>query len=103
VSSGTKYWKHNTPALRKKTSLFWCFIVPFATSLFGYFPGKRLGMVGDLPKQVMYQWRRWYLHSDYCVGIESKSVKTKFQQIDMPLVSITFTDDEMLSLINMRD
>jgi predicted alpha/beta hydrolase len=103
VSSGTGYWKHNAPALRKKAPLFWYFIMPVATSLFGYFPGKRIGMVGDLPKQVIYQWRRWCLHPDYCVGVESENVKAKFQQINVPLTSITFTDDEMLSLTNMRD
>lgn len=103
VSSGTGYWKHNAPALRKKAPLFWYFIMPIATSIFGYFPGKRLGMVGDLPKQVMYQWRRWCLHPEYCVGVESDSVKAKFQQLKVPLVSISFTDDEMLSLTNMQD
>ena len=103
VSSGTGYWKRNAPALRRKAPLFWYFIMPVATKLFGYFPGKRIGMVGDLPKQVMYQWRRWCLHPDYCVGVESESVKAKFQQIEVPLVSITFTDDELLSLTNMRD
>jgi len=103
VSSGTGYWKHNAPALRKKAPFFWHFIMPVATSLFGYFPGKKIGMVGDLPKQVMYQWRRWCLHPEYCVGVESQSVKTKFQEIEVPLISIAFTDDEMLSLTNMRD
>jgi predicted alpha/beta hydrolase len=37
------------------------------------------------------------------VGVESQSVKNRFQEIEVPLVSITFTDDEMLSLTNMRD
>lgn len=103
VSSGTGYWKHNAPTLRRKAPFFWYFIMPIATSLFGYFPGKKIGMVGDLPKQVIYQWRRWCLHPEYCVGVESESVKTKFQQINVPLVSISFTDDEMLSLTNMQD
>jgi predicted alpha/beta hydrolase len=103
VSSGTGYWKHNAPALRKKAPLFWYLIMPLSTSLFGYFPGKRMGIIGDLPKRVMYQWRRWCLHPEYCVGVESETVKTKFQHIDVPLVSITFSDDEMLSLTNMRD
>jgi predicted alpha/beta hydrolase len=103
VSSGTGYWKRNAPALRKKAPLLWYFIVPIATTLLGYFPGKSIGIVGDLPKQVIYQWRRWCLHPDYCVGVESENVKTKFQQINVPLVSIGFTDDELLSLTNLRD
>ncbi|MBL4631162.1 MAG: alpha/beta hydrolase, partial [Paraglaciecola sp.] len=103
VSSGTGYWKHNTPALRKKAPLFWYLIMPIATTLFGYFPGKRIGMVGDLPKRVMFQWRRWCLHPEYCVGAEADNIKAKFEQLDVPLVSICFTDDEMLSITNMRD
>jgi predicted alpha/beta hydrolase len=103
VSSGTGYWKHNAPELRNKAPLFWYLVMPIATSLFGYFPGKRLGIIGDLPKQVMFQWRRWCLHPEYCVGVESENVKAKFQQIDVPLHSIYFTDDEMLSLTNMQD
>lgn len=103
VSSGTGYWKRNVPALRRKAPLFWYFIMPITTSLFGYFPGKKIGMVGDLPKQVMFQWRRWCLHPEYCFGVESESVKTKFQQINVPLVSIGFSDDEMLSLTNISD
>lgn len=102
VSSGTGYWKHNAPALRKKAPLFWYVIVPIAISLYGYFPGKKIGIVGDLPKSVMYQWRRWCLHPDYCVGVESADIRSKFQQLKVPLVSISFSDDEMLSLTNMR-
>lgn len=103
VSSGTGYWKHNSPALRKKAPLFWYLIMPLATSLFGYFPGKKMGMIGDLPKSVMFQWRRWCLHPDYCVGVESADIRAKFQQLNVPLVAISFSDDELLSLTNMRD
>lgn len=103
VSSGTGYWKHNTPSLRKKAPVFWYFIMPIATSLFGYFPGKKIGMVGDLPSKVMFQWRRWCLHPDYCVGVESEHIKERFLTLEVPLISICFTDDEMLSLTNMYD
>jgi predicted alpha/beta hydrolase len=103
VSSGTGYWKYNALALRKKTPLFWYLIMPISTRLFGYFSGKRMGMIGDLLKRVMYLWRRCCLHPDYCVGVESETVKTKCQQIDVPLVSITFSDDEMLSLTNIHE
>lgn len=58
--------------------------------------------MGDLLKWVMYQWRRCCLHPDYCVGVEFETVKTKCQKIDVPLVSIAFSDD-MLSLTNIRE
>jgi len=45
--------------------LFWFVFVPILTPLLGYFPGKRLRMVGDLPAGVAWQWRRWCTHRDY--------------------------------------
>lgn len=102
VSSGTGYWKHNAPQLKRVAPFFWYCVVPLATSMLGYFPGKRLNIVGNLPKQVIYQWRRWCLHPEYCVS-ESITVRKKFEQLKVPLHSICFTDDEMLSVTNMRD
>ena len=44
-------------------------------ALWGYFPGKALRMVGDLPKGVMAQWRRWCLDPEYAVGAEGDAVR----------------------------
>jgi predicted alpha/beta hydrolase len=103
IASGTGYWKHNASQLRNKAPFFWYLIVPLATGLFGYFPGQRLGIIGNIPKQVMYQWRRWCLHPEYCVGVEHNGIRTKFANIDLPIKSLSFTDDQMLSKDNMQD
>ncbi|MFT2091464.1 alpha/beta fold hydrolase [Paraglaciecola sp. 2405UD69-4] len=103
ISAGTGYWKHNVTNLRKKAFLFWHLIAPISTALYGYFPGKKLGIIGNLPKKVMSQWRKWCLHPEYCVGVESELVRRAFMQIKVPLHSIGFSDDEMLSVTNMRD
>jgi predicted alpha/beta hydrolase len=103
IASGTGYWKQNAPALRRKAPIFWYLIVPLLTSLYGYFPGKKFGMVGDLPKQVIYQWRRWCLHPEYCVGVESAEVRQQYSQLQMRLTSLCFSDDEMLSQQNMHN
>lgn len=103
LASGTGYWKHNAPALRRQAPMFWYVIVPVLTRMFGYFPGAKLGMVGNLPKSVMLQWRRWCLHPEYCVGVESAEIRRLFTQLHLPLVSISFSDDEMLSQQNMQD
>lgn len=103
VSSGTGYWRYNAPSLRNKALLMWYFIVPLSIRLLGYFPGKKLGIIGDLPRQVISQWRRWCLHPDYCVGVESERIRARFEQINVPIRSLVFSDDEMLSLRNMQD
>lgn len=103
VSAGTGYWRHNAPPLKNKALLFWYLIMPLATALYGYFPGKKLGMVGDLPKNVIHQWRRWCLDPQYCVGVEATDVRDKFSRVQVTIESLAFSDDEMLSLRNMQD
>lgn len=102
VASGTGYWRHNAPQLKRKIWWFWFLIVPLSLRVYGYFPGKRIGMVGDLPKPVMQQWRRWCMHPKYCVGVESDEIKNRFSKIEMPIRSLAIDDDEMLSSKNIQ-
>lgn len=103
IASGTGYWKRNTPALRRKVWWLWYLMVPILLPTFGYFPGKRLGMVGDLPKNVMAQWRRWCMHPEYCVGVEALTVRQAFEGVKLPIRSFALKDDEMLSHRNIHD
>lgn len=102
VASGTGYWRDNAPQLRKKIRWFWFLLVPISLRVFGYFPGKKLGMVGDLPRSVMAQWRRWCLHPKYCVGVEDQDVEARFADISMPIRCLAMADDEMLSSRNIE-
>lgn len=101
VASGTGYWRHNAPQLKKKVWWFWFFVVPTLLKVYGYFPGKKIGMVGNLPKPVMQQWRKWCMHPEYCVGVENNSIRQKFEQVSVPIRSVALADDEMLSSKNI--
>ena len=100
VAAGSGYWRDNAPALRKKVWLLWFGIGPVATALFGYFPGKRLGMVGDLPRNVMRQWRRWCLDPSYAAG--THAIRELFARVATPITALSFTDDEMMSEASIR-
>ncbi|MCK6547325.1 alpha/beta fold hydrolase [Myxococcota bacterium] len=100
IASGSGFWRENAEPLRRKVWFFWYGVVPFATPLFGYFPGARLGMVGDLPRGVVEQWRRWCLDPEYVVGVE-RDARERFAAVDRPLTSLSFTDDEMMSGANV--
>jgi predicted alpha/beta hydrolase len=100
IAAGSGYWRENAAPIRRKVWIMWYGAVPLATSLFGYFPGKRLRMVGDLPAGVIRQWRRWCLDPDYAVGAEGLAVRELFAQVTTPITSISFTDDEMMSARN---
>lgn len=101
VAAGSGYWRDNAPALRRKVPFFWFFLVPVFTRLYGYFPGKRLGAVGDLPAGVVRQWRRWCMHPQYSAGAEGESVRQTYAQVRFPVVSVAFPDDELLSAKGM--
>lgn len=99
VATGSGYWRQNAPQLRRKVWIFWFGAVPALTPLFGYFPGKRLGMVGDLPKGVIRQWRKWCLDPEYLVGAEP-GMRDRYADMTVPLTSFSFSDDDMMSKAN---
>ncbi|MED5608881.1 MULTISPECIES: alpha/beta hydrolase family protein [Pseudomonas] len=96
IASGSGYWRDNTAGLRGRAWLLWHFIAPTVTPLLGYFPGRRLGIVGDLPRGVIEQWRRWCLHPQYALG-EGEQMRIRYSAVHTPIVSLSFTDDEMMS------
>ena len=102
IATGSGYWAENSPALKRRVLLLWYGAVPLTTPLFGYFPGARLGMVGDLPRGVIEQWRRWCLDPGYAVGCEGARVGALFDAVRTPLTSLSFTDDEMMSGASIR-
>lgn len=97
VATGTGYWLENTWRTKSVVWWLWFITVPLALRTAGYFPGKRLRKVGDLPFGVMKQWRRWCLHREYVVGAEGDEVRADYASVRTPMLSLSFTDDEMMS------
>lgn len=97
VASGSGYWRQVAPRQRLPSLLLWYFAVPLAHKVFGYFPGRKIGVVGDLPKNVMRQWRRWCLNPQYLFGVEGKQVEQDYAKILFPITAFSFTDDEMMT------
>ena len=58
--------------------------------------------MGDLPRGVMEQWRRWCLDPDYAVGAEGEEVRALYDSVKMPIASLSFTDDEYMSAKNIE-
>ncbi len=100
IAAGSGYWRENSPQIRNKAWLLWHGLAPVLTAVAGYFPGGRIGAVGDLPAGVIRQWRRWCLHPDYLVGVEGEPMRQAFAAVRTPLTSLSFSDDEMMSARN---
>lgn len=98
VAAGSGYWRENAPQLKRIVPYFWWVLVPLATRLCGYFPGRRLRKVGDLPKGVILQWRKWCLDPKYSVGAEGEPVRQSYAGVRFPVLALSITDDELMTL-----
>ncbi|MBC7376141.1 MAG: alpha/beta fold hydrolase [Burkholderiaceae bacterium] len=98
IAAGSGYWRENAPQLKRIVPYFWFFLVPLATRLCGYFPGRKLRKVGDLPAGVMLQWRRWCLNPRYSVGAEGELARLAYADARFPVLALSITDDELMTL-----
>lgn len=101
IASGVGYWRDNAYPLRRYSWWLWHVIAPAATAFCGYFPGRRLRMVGDLPKGVIRQWARWCRHPEYTVGVEGEAMRELYRRPTLPVLSVSLTDDEYMSERNV--
>jgi predicted alpha/beta hydrolase len=97
IAAGSGYWRDNAPQLKRFVWFMWYFAVPLYTRLYGYFPGKRMKKVGDLPKGVIFQWSQWCRSRHYVVDGAGQPIRTGYDRIRAPVLSLSFTDDEMMS------
>lgn len=98
VAAGSGYWRENAPRLKRMVPYFWFVLVPVATRLFGYFPGRMLRKVGDLPAGVILQWRKWCLHPRYSVGAEGEVARRAYARARFPVLALSINDDELMTL-----
>lgn len=99
VAAGAGYWRDWVPRARRSAPLMLHLAGLLLTPLFGYFPGKRLGMVGDLPAPVMRQWSNWCKHPEFAWGLEPDKVLPSLQSARFAITAFSFTDDDAISLV----
>jgi predicted alpha/beta hydrolase len=102
VACGSGYWRENTWRTKRVVWWLWYVAAPLSIRMLGYFPGKRLRKIGNLPAGVMEQWRRWCLSPEYVVSAEGDEVRAAYASVRVPLLSLSFTDDEMMSAQSIR-
>jgi len=80
---------------RRASMLFkWHFAMPILTALFGYFPGRRLGWLEDLPSGVANEWsfRRAAMELSYPPH-EREALRGRFATLRTPILAVGLTDD----------
>ena len=90
------YHEHLARPLRYVIGAFWHVIVPLSVARHGYFAGRRIRAVDDLPRGVVAQWKRWCSHPDFVVS-EGEAVRQAYASVKLPITAVVFTDDTMAS------
>ena len=101
VTAGSGWYRYND-RMPLQVRIFWFAAIPTLTALFGYFPGRAVKMVGDLPAGVARQWRRWALHPDY-IHSHSAEVAKDFARVRGPIVGYSFEDDPIITRVAIDD
>ncbi|HLL11898.1 MAG TPA: alpha/beta fold hydrolase [Rubrivivax sp.] len=98
VAAGAGYWRDWAAPSRRKAPLMLHLAGPLLTPLLGYFPGRALGMVADLPGPAMRQWTRWCRHPDFAWGCEPHLLQPSLHSARFPITAFSFGDDEAMTV-----
>lgn len=96
VASGNGYWRR-LKTWQARVGLFLATQVwaPVLLPTLGYFPGRRLQKVGDIPRGVMEQWREWCGRPEYLAGDEEQ--RRRFARMTTPFTSVLADDDHVFT------
>lgn len=95
VGSQYAYWPDYAADKRLQMLAKWHLCMPLLTACCGYFPGRRLGWLEDLPAGVVREWafRRARLEHSYPPA-ERDRVLQGFAAIRAPILAVSVSDDE---------
>jgi predicted alpha/beta hydrolase len=102
IAAGAGHWREWAAPTRRLAPVLFYVAMPLLTPLLGYFPGRRLKMIGNLPAGVVWQFRRWCRHPEFAWGAESEKVKPSLDSAKFPIHAIGFSDDETMTTAGIR-
>jgi predicted alpha/beta hydrolase len=96
VGAQYAYWRDYAGHRRARLFLKWHVAMPAMTALLGYFPGKRLGWLEDLPAGVAHEWsfRRARMELSH-PRRDRDAVLARFAAITAPILAVTVSDDDL--------
>lgn len=102
IGAHTGYWGDYAARARPGMYLLWHVVMPILTQVFGYFPGRRLHVLEDLPKGVALQWASRH-RPDFWWNLRSEdgsldqaligALLDRFQSIHARTLVVRFSDD----------
>lgn len=93
VNAQSGWWGHWRGGRRVFMWGLWHVLMPGLTKAMGYFPGKRVSAMEDLPAGVALQWSRWGRHRDYIC--RDPWMPAGYAAVRCPVLSFSFSDDAL--------
>jgi predicted alpha/beta hydrolase len=102
LSAHTGYWRDYAASVRPLMFMLWHVLMPAITRFVGYFPGRRLHLLEDLPKGVALEWAErlkpefwWHLQlADGSLDTNFvEALRARFSAIRARTLAVRFTDD----------
>ena len=90
------YWGFMPLGYKLQTLFFFHIFTPISNLLYGYVAAKKLGLMEDLPKQVVLDWRHWCSVPEYFFNKKyapASADKGFFQELTFPIQVYWATDD----------
>ena len=103
VGAQYAYYRDYAPARRTQLVLKWHIAMPLLTWASGYFPGRRLGWLEDLPAGVAAEWsfRRAAMETNY-PRRERAGLLARFAAVRAPILAVATTDDDFATPSALR-
>lgn len=96
VAVSAPYWRRWPFPLNAKMLAVSRFLIPFFSAFRDQFPSRRLGLGGmDVPVPAVKQWARWMRSPDYMFDPRFGLDLGGYQSLEQPLLSLSFSDDDM--------
>lgn len=103
VSAQYAWWGDYAPRHRLPLFLKWHVAMPLLTALFGYFPGRRLGWLEDLPAGVAFEWafRGPRFERSHPPEARAEAVR-RMAAVEARILAVAMTDDPIGTLPAVR-
>lgn len=105
LTVGAQYAWPGDYASDRRWSLIWKWhvVMPALAVTYGYFPGRRLGWLEDLPKGVALEWafRRRSFEGNHPEA-ERAGVLAGLEAVEAPILAVVMSDDELGTVAAVR-
>lgn len=106
VGTSSGYVKNMKKLYRAKSFLFFEVVRPTSNAIFGYSRLKSIGIMEDLPKNLINSWRNWCNVPDYFFDPKHYSEIAEisnFKNFEVPIDVLIASDDEICTPKNVEN